>query len=158
MIAAAKTLTLRKEIAKLCQRKNEQGESVEVYLYYELQLKEKLNLLTALHGMRYGMIGKRSWVDEQELEKNVRDNYLASLCDLPSLKDMAKQDHSSVDRLDKTAKNIQKQLEQLEKETTNEGEYIQKSQLLKMQYEDEEQKALTEWAQKKIEQLGLTKS
>jgi len=50
-----------------------QYEQVEVYLYYEALLKEKLGLVTLSKTMRYGTFGKR--LDVSKLEAYIENNY-----------------------------------------------------------------------------------
>lgn len=51
-------------------------ESVEIYLYYINALKKKLGLFTAVNHMLYTSIGKRLWLDQDQLEQEVNDTYL----------------------------------------------------------------------------------
>lgn len=80
MTGAAKTLCLRKALANKI--KNEL-ESVEIFLYYEIHLQKRLNLVTAISRMQYGEIGKRSWIDEESLIQDVNQNYFEELYELP---------------------------------------------------------------------------
>lgn len=95
MRGVAKTVTLRKEIAKrLAERKKIEAESVEIYLYYETHLKKKLNLVTAIHSMNHAVIGKRAWIDEERLIRDVNSHYFEELFELPIFQKVLLQDNS----------------------------------------------------------------
>ncbi len=81
---AAKTLALRRILATLISQKEKKTgqpirESVEIFLYYESKLQKKLNLLTAVKNMEYSEIGKRDWIDPNQLIEQVRRYYLGDL-------------------------------------------------------------------------------
>lgn len=81
LVGVAKTLRLRKELQKLISR--EKQEIVEIFLYYETQLRERLQLVTAIKTMAYGHIGRRSWINQEQLVKAVEENYIEELIELP---------------------------------------------------------------------------
>lgn len=91
----AKTFTLRKILGKLIHSfLPDQQESVEIYLYYEALLKERLSLFTLfdLDKMAYRQIGKRDWIDAEALVQDVNDFYIEELLSLPLLENLMKND------------------------------------------------------------------
>lgn len=82
MKGVAKTLALRKELQKLLRNSGER-ESVEIFLFYEILLKEELGLVTAFSSMTYATIGERAWIDKERLIRAVKDNYFDELYALP---------------------------------------------------------------------------
>jgi hypothetical protein len=83
-----KTLALRVALAQLIdEQQKKQGrieqESVEIYLYYEQLLQEKLGLITATKTMHYTPMGKRSWIDPANLERLAGEAYLDQVVELP---------------------------------------------------------------------------
>lgn len=86
MTSAAKTLALRHELAKIIPK--DEHESVEIYLYYETHFKFQ----SAIEGMAYGVIGKRSWINEANLLKAVNDNYFSHLIALPAFDQLVKKE------------------------------------------------------------------
>lgn len=80
----AKTLRLRKELQMLIQKNMpHERESVEIFLYYETHLREVLQLETAIKNMAYDALGKRSWIDQKALIKEVQSNYYEELIEIP---------------------------------------------------------------------------
>lgn len=90
MTGVAKTLCLRKELQKLIGK--EERESVEIFLYYESLLKEPLKLVTAIHKMTYGDIGKRASVDINRLIAQVNANFFEELFELPVFQQMVEKE------------------------------------------------------------------
>lgn len=97
MIGLAKTFALRKilkdkitiyekqrmeEANKKRQFYEGEKEDVEIFLYYEMTLQEKLNLQTAIKSMISADIGKRSWINQAELIKEINNTYLSHLINL----------------------------------------------------------------------------
>ena len=88
MTGVAKTLCLRNELQKLI---GEQGESVEIFLYYESTLSHRLHLVTAIEHMTFDTIGKREWIDEEALVKAVNDHFFDHLFAIPVFQKRAKE-------------------------------------------------------------------
>ena len=82
LAGAGKTFALRSALSRMPQMA-EQQEGVEIYLYYETHLRERLGLLTAIQTMAYGFMGKRDWVDEEALVKEVEAHYVEEAIQLP---------------------------------------------------------------------------
>lgn len=95
MTGCAKTLALRQEIAKLIAKEqayssSPERESVEIYLFYETMLKERLNLCSASENMAYATIGLRSWIDQEKLVEAVNANFFTHLLELPIFEKLVK--------------------------------------------------------------------
>ena len=88
MTGVAKTLCLRNELQKLI---GEQSESVEIFLYYESTLSDRLHLVTAIQYMTFGTIGKRAWINEEALVKAVNDHFFDHLFAIPVFQKRAKE-------------------------------------------------------------------
>jgi C-terminal novel E3 ligase, LRR-interacting/Leucine rich repeat len=104
-IKAAKTLALRGYLTDIISKREKQNhqlenESVEIFLYYETSLKKELNLLSVIEKMSYSVIGKRDWIDINQLKKEVNDQYITHLVEIPAFMSMAKQDQSFKEQLD----------------------------------------------------------
>lgn len=91
---AAMTIALRAELGKIIPP--EEAESVEIYLYYEVMLKERLNLLTPIDYISYPDIGKRAWIDPQQLVEAVNKTYISHLAALPAFEKIADQELKEV--------------------------------------------------------------
>ena len=99
MTRGAKTLALRAAIANYIERQQKENktierESVEIYLYYETALKEKLNLLSAIDSMAYKAVGKRDWINEEDLINKIEETYLDYLIEFPSFDKMVQSNKS----------------------------------------------------------------
>jgi len=102
MTQGVKTIALRsilanridvheKQETKRLGRPYEEKESVEIYLYYEAALREKLNLLSAIKHVRYAdAMGRRNYIDSdpdmKNLEQAISDSWFTHLMDLPPFK------------------------------------------------------------------------
>ena len=80
---AAKTVLLHRELQKkisVYQRTHQLAaplaESVEIYLYYEIALRERLHLLTINTQMLYSEIGRCHWINCDELVYIIQSQYL----------------------------------------------------------------------------------
>ena len=99
LTGVAKTLALRKALSKCISPKEKEThkdlrESVEIYLYYEISLKDTLNLITAIEGMSYAEIGRRDWINENELVIEVNRDFFDSLYTIPAFEEILKSDAS----------------------------------------------------------------
>jgi Leucine-rich repeat (LRR) protein len=99
MIQGAKTIALRQALAVRMEEYRKQtgvdlGESVEVYLYYEVALKQELNLLSVIDTMRYDVIGKKDWIDQDQLIARVNETYLDHLIQFSSFDAILKKDRN----------------------------------------------------------------
>lgn len=94
MVGVARTLRLRRTIDTLIakferERKREnpeykgEAESVEIFLNYETELREELQLESAIRSMKYDTIGKRDWIDRAALIHDVNENYYEELVNIP---------------------------------------------------------------------------
>lgn len=89
LVRAAKTQALRHALSiKIEDHQKASGmierESVQIFLYYEIELRQKLDLLKAIDHMKYGEIGQREWIKVDDLVKEVNLTYLQNLVDLPA--------------------------------------------------------------------------
>ena len=64
---------------------------MEIFLYYESTLSDRLQLVTAIQHMDYGSIGKRAWIDEKALVKAVNDHFFDHLFAIPVFQKRAKE-------------------------------------------------------------------
>ena len=97
MHRGAMTLALRAAIASRIDQHQKQTNTIEleaaqIYLYYEVSLKEELNLLSAIETMLYEEIGKRDWIDRASLIDEVNKNYFGFLMGLPVFKELIEKD------------------------------------------------------------------
>ena len=94
MVRAAKTLTLRIELQQLMNFHvgPDFGESVEVFLYYEVHLQQQLDLLTFYQHLLHPDLGQRDWVDEKALQTYVEESFVFQLIDLPGFDAVAQED------------------------------------------------------------------
>ena len=90
LTSCAKTLALRSVLSSLIME-NER-ESVEIYLYYEIILKDTLKLTSIIQRMAYSEIGKRNYIQVPFLIRKVEEMYLNQLVDLPQLQMLAQED------------------------------------------------------------------
>ena len=142
MGSAAKTTALR---AALQQRINERervlkaplGESVQVFLYYETELKERLNLLTVISGMLYRSMGKSDWIDEKALVEEVNSTYLDHIVEFPALETFLAKDRDFNAKWEPMAVKFVERMEEVEsrKNEMREGDY--KAQMDGLKHERE---------------------
>lgn len=93
MAQAAKTVALRKALQrKISQHGGQQRESVEIYLYYETNLRERLDLLSFMNGMLYTQMGRCNWIDESDLIQEVNRTHLDCMADFPALEAVCDKD------------------------------------------------------------------
>ena len=117
--SCAKTLALRSALSSFIdshqkEKQNIERESVEIYLYYETSLKQKLKLLSAIDQMSYEHMGKRDWIQEAALITKVDSSYKDHLVDLPQLQAIAEADESFKESWKSQEDLFIKQMEELE--------------------------------------------
>lgn len=86
MLQAAKTIALRNAVELNIKEfvdvhELSEKETVDVYLYYEILLKEELELLTFIKTVTHN--NPRSWVDTEQLKERVEKTYLDFLIAMP---------------------------------------------------------------------------
>lgn len=140
LIGVSKTLALRGALAPFV---GEEKEGVEIYLYYEISLRESLGLVTAIQRMSYASIGKRNHISVEDLRRVVISTYLDHLVDLPSFKDLF-QKEPAYQEFAKLDEGFQKKLERVSVE--NEGRYVIVSSAINKQREDAYRRIAKEWA------------
>jgi len=88
-------------------------ESVEIFLYYETALKEKLNLLTAVEDMAYARFGKREWIDLDKLQEEIEENFIEDLMNIPVFQSLIQEEESIKNKLSEIEQKYQIKLESL---------------------------------------------
>ena len=88
LTGVAKTLCLRHELQKMM---GKEPESVEIFLYYESMLRERLQLVTAVKLMAHHTSGIRFDIDEDALVKTVNEHFFTHLLSIPVFEKMAKE-------------------------------------------------------------------
>jgi Leucine-rich repeat (LRR) protein len=107
----AKTKALR---TLLSQDMYDETESAEIYLYAEIALKARLNLLTAIEDMSYDYIGKKAWLNLDALEKQVNETHVSYLIEIPAFEKMIKHDALFQELWYPVKKDLEKESEILE--------------------------------------------
>lgn len=69
IIAYGRTLKFREYMTTLI---GDEAEGVEIMLYAETKLQEKLSLLSTIKGMKHDTIGNRSWLNLDEIEATIK--------------------------------------------------------------------------------------
>ncbi len=183
IVRSAKTATLRAEIQKRidtreielklaaeenCRRigiKLEEkmwrlGESVEIYLYYETHLRERLNLLTFMKETKYAIgMGRSSWIDEEELINDVEYRFIDEMLDMNPLKRLRDKDPIFTREWELQSLEFESQTEKLDKEFDDGrgvllgGDYRRELNALMNEMDYAKQKLTRTWV---INQLGLS--
>lgn len=123
MMGAAKTLAFRGALGELiaAQRRGT-GESVEIYLYYEIKFKNKFGLLTAIKSMQYGEeLGKRDWIENSKgtLRKKMNDNFVNKIFDFEPFKKMLEMDPDFPGTWDVVSEEFADRLDEIEDNRLN---------------------------------------
>ncbi len=125
---AGKTLALRNALSRMPEMAVQQ-EGVEIYLYYETHLRERLGLLTAIQTMAYGHIGERDWVDEEELVREVQAHYVEEAIQLPFFEKLFSENLEAQEGLKKRLEEFGERYEAIEeklsKKEINDGDYTE---------------------------------
>jgi len=150
VIGAAKTFALRDALAacidaqqKHLDEMEPQGaphiiaESVEIFLYYEITLKQQLKLISLIEKMSYARIGKRDWIDEKTLVKTVKATYANKLLSLPAFDAMIEKVPDFKQTWETVSGEFIAKMEELEdnQEQMNENEYLAATKALMTQKE-----------------------
>ena len=142
MVRAAKTNALRAALQQKIDQKERAdgapfGESVQVFLYYETELKERLNLLTVISGMLYRSMGKSDWIDEKALVEEVNSTYLDHIVEFPALETFLAKDKDFNAKWEPMADKFVERMEEVEsrKNEMREGDY--KAQMDGLKHERE---------------------
>ena len=148
----ARAISLRKAIAKMIsemERSTQKGiqESVEVYLYYETKLRERLKLTTLFHTSNYGeMIGNRIWIDEEKLIQMVEEDYLEELVSLPAFLELP--EFRSVWEMSVAYQALQEEAEKAPGET--DSSYDERLKESKEKFENEKACFAVNWVKEKL--------
>lgn len=151
MRGIAKTSALRAVLQQLLSKRGSgTAENVEIYLYYETLLREKLGLVTAVHSMRYAKLGACSWIDESELIEKVNQSYLDHLVGLNLFKSMVenREDFQLEKRDLLNPLNALLDSAEAEKNKSSEGAYKEKVDGLKASYETSLRNLYKVWAER----------
>jgi Leucine-rich repeat (LRR) protein len=99
LASGARTMTLRAALAQRihAQEKSQgrpEGESVEIYLYYETHLMDELKLLSAIQSSSYATkIGPRKYINRDDLATHVQNSYFDYLFELTAFQELFKADN-----------------------------------------------------------------
>jgi hypothetical protein len=149
---AAKTFVLRKAIAKRLEEekkrtKKEAAEGVEIYLYYETLLEDIL--LTAIKTTKYATgMGKRDWINEGELRKEIEENYLDELAKLEAFQKLFEEDPEIQQQLEKKRGKLQDELE--ESAEGKGGQHVEAGKNLMHELETYKAQLVREWVKAKL--------
>jgi Leucine-rich repeat (LRR) protein len=143
LASGAKTLTLRNAIAELIQAEEKRQnktieESVEIFLYYETHLKERLNLLSAIQSSKHAdSIGPRSYIESADLVGIVETSYFTHLYKMSAFQALFKTsaDYKRIEGLTERAHDELENLEAAGNSATNEGEYLVRVKAIQEQLE-----------------------
>ena len=156
LAALARTLALRSCLAQLLSlHGGDLSESVEIYLYYETKLRERLGLDTAIQHMAYSTIGKREWIDEERLVESVRELSPSILVDLDAVCRMAEDadiyaGNNGLVEIDERWEALELALEAGD---IDEGEYTQQGRDLSQQREQAKRHVRREWVNSTFPQI-----
>ncbi len=140
--SVAKAATLRLEIAKLLEEKEKnlkhiERESVEIYLYYELQLRKELELdLPMKNSSHASDIGKREWIDPARLKKTVLENHLKQVLKLAALEKILEKNSDYKAKRELILEENHEKLSRIDKEVHSQ-EYKLESDKISSNYEQE---------------------
>lgn len=117
LCGVSKTLTLRNILTQKIRHRIER-ESVEIYLYYEIQLRE-MNLVTAVASMHFPRFGRRDWIDVEELKQSVENDYTVELLQLPAFDKFLESEPSLKSEIDAIKTETLEAIEQVRQEESN---------------------------------------
>lgn len=103
------------------------NESVEIYLFYETELRQQLGLISAIENMYYGIIGKRHWIKKKDLIKAVEETHLDHLVSFDAFKQLVESDQEFMQKVAKKKNILEEEQEELEDklvQATNEEEKL----------------------------------
>lgn len=152
LLSAAKTFALRQEIAKKIDAYEKQSgrkeqEGVEIYLFYEVLLKERLGLLSAVNALSFSEIGERSWIDPYELQESVQNNCLEELIKMPTLEHLLEEDAEFLAQRNAKKDELQQEMERIDEHKMEIGSerYQRLSQELLQRFHNNYKEAATEY-------------
>ena len=122
----AKTLALRKALESMIanyERTNDiLGESVEIFLYYETRLKDRLKLVTAIENMHYAEMGSApNVVDETQLVAAVEESFSRILASLDGLDKILEKDQNYMMAKTKIEEETSAEMELVEKQVEDDN-------------------------------------
>lgn len=151
----ARTITLRKKIAELLEAKDI-AENVEIYLYYEKVLSQKLKFETAIKEMKYEGIGKCKWIKEADLINSVEKDYLTEMVQLPAFLKIAEADACFKQKQKKVDEEFTKKQVGLEDKNDagnlSNGEYVKRFDEMQVDYQKALNEAAISWVKKQLPQ------
>jgi Leucine-rich repeat (LRR) protein len=155
LIASAKATAFRTQLANLIAQNDPHGqETVEIYLYYETQLKHRVGLLSCMEGMLYTPMGSRAWVNEDQLVKATNALYINDLKGMELFKKIIESDATYIKTLTTTKAEIATKMEQLDESEENEeingGLYLASANALQKQMDDLENGHIAKWLTKQL--------
>lgn len=151
MEKVSKTLALRRILAEKIdnwekQNKKLEEEDVEIYLYYETLLQEKLGLLTAIEHTTY--IGRCKWINTEELVKEVNNSYLDDLIRVPIFEKLIEKEESFIKLWSKLKEKFEDRMSELDPSTfENESDYKNSIESLQKEQKKEKATIMKNWVQ-----------
>ena len=135
--------------------KNKERESVEIFLYYSIKLKERLGLVSAIESMFYGTIGKRDWINEKEIVKQVTDKYVDVMERLDMLHHLALEDEEYENEEKEVKSRYDFHLETLDDNRTalTDQQYTNESNSMQQNRETELAQLRRTWLLKQLERI-----
>lgn len=152
LISGAKTNALRALIAKAISNHGKETqhieqESVEIFLFYEITLKDQLGLLSAMETMSYARIGKRDWIKQKDLCEQVNATYEDHLIQLDAFKALMEKDDEFKTMWEPSADRYKVQQKALTKNSQNmrDADYKEQLESLLAQRESEKNDIAKQW-------------
>jgi hypothetical protein len=139
-------------------REWQMGESVQIFLYYETVLKEPLNLLTAISGMIYADIGRRNWIDQDELARDANAYYVSEMVNFTALIPIRDIDPAFQNAWAPIDEEFAEKAEKLEEQKTNlsQGAYTSRYNQLMRERDEAKRDETRYWLIPKLAELGLS--
>lgn len=166
LLRAVKTYTFRYYISSWIEANvPESSESVEIFLFYDNLLKEKLELLSPIGVMQFGSIGdKLAQLPEAKVIKDVEASYLENIFKYPALEKLIESDSDFIamqqekmddltERMESTDKDWNDKKNTLTRNTREyydeEGRYKEQSDALQKEYEGAKKEVAISWLKQK---------
>ena len=150
---AALRQALQKRIA-IQEQKTGQAlrEDVEIYLYYEIHLKDSLALPTFMSDMLYTRMGRCPRIDESALIQEVEENALKMAADFPAVRALCQEDNASQwSALEEAARKKQEEAEiKLNQEGMLEGDLLASARTLLEELEEGKHQFTYQWLQQQL--------
>jgi hypothetical protein len=149
ILRGVKTFVLRKIVGDFIEHNDpNNAENVEIYLYVEVALKEKLNLLSMIHISLFAdTMGKKDYIDLEEIAQIVEKEYLHYLQQFPMIEALVKQDKEMSAKFAELENKAHVKLETLPTSPqATDMEINEKSKAINRQLDRDKENALRLWA------------